>query len=176
MYVKPIKYGHTPANTHGQAVGGVAIEILPQGELTQQVQLTIEEAHDMGKWPEPMVRISINNQKEVLLSLVTLLSHSGLLDTPDQSNIAIGQNMTEPEDIFIEPENMVKDEWYIGNSNSDRTWLAKFDRFDYNKYWLSKSILLEKGTPNSIGFLLNFFDIRKATREEVLKYFPEEQL
>jgi len=97
MYIKPIKYGQPPETVRGQTVGAVIVEILPQGDLQQHISLTIEEAHDLGKWPEPMLRISTDNQKPVLLALSTVLRATGLIDNPQPTITTIGSNITEPD-------------------------------------------------------------------------------
>lgn len=93
MYAKTVNYGNTIENTHGKAVGAIKVEILPQGTFLNHVQITIEEAHPMGKHPEPMLRVSVNNQKDVVITLQTALKALGFFDGPNLGNIAIGQNL-----------------------------------------------------------------------------------
>lgn len=93
MYAKTVNYGNTIENTHGKAVGAIKVEILPQGTFLNHVQITIEEAHPMGKHPEPMLRVSVNNQKDVVIPLQTALKALGFFDGPNLGNIAIGQNL-----------------------------------------------------------------------------------
>lgn len=93
MYAKTINYGNTIENTHGKSVGAVTVEMLPQGTLLNHVTLTLEEAHPMGKHPEPMLKVSIDNKKTVTITLKTALKALGFLDGPNLGNITIGQNI-----------------------------------------------------------------------------------
>lgn len=94
MYVKPIRYGQKPESVTGQAVGSVVIEILPQGELKHHLSIAIEEAHDMGKYPEPMLRVSVDSKKDVLLPLGVVLESAGYFDAPKAQSV--GNSIIEP--------------------------------------------------------------------------------
>jgi len=95
MYVKTGKYGQIAQDQQGAIVGSVNIELLPQGELKEHVELTIEESKVMGKWPEPMLRVSVNNQAPRLYGIHTILK---ALDIFDQNQSIDAISLHEPQE------------------------------------------------------------------------------
>jgi hypothetical protein len=87
----------------------------------------------------------------------------------------IGDLITEPESI--KPEDMVNGEWYHYNSGND--WFFRFSGIDYKNdicsdlsHSLCSGITYRSQSPQvSIS---DNYTFRKATREEVIKYFPNE--
>ena len=103
MLIKPIKYGQQLEHAKAQVVGSVAIEILPQGGLKHHLQIEIEEANNLGKWPEPMLRVSCDHQKPVFLPLHTVLVAAGMIAPPDIKQSILGANIIEPEQVTVTP-------------------------------------------------------------------------
>lgn len=103
MLVKPIKHGQTAQNSQFYVVGGVNVEILPNGGLKDHILIEIEEANNLGQWPEPMMRVSVNHQKPVFLPLQVVLLAAGIMAPPDAKQSLMGFNITEPEQVKVTP-------------------------------------------------------------------------
>lgn len=73
MYVKIARYGQKAQEQIGNVAGAICVEVLPQGELSHHIELEIIESHDLGKYPEPMVRISVDHNKASMFPLSVLL-------------------------------------------------------------------------------------------------------
>lgn len=99
----------------------------------------------------------------------------------------IGEHLTEPESI--KPEDMVKGEWYVLDSvlydgKWMNTFLFRLELLENSSIFTKKSFaiddqLLEKQdfSSDELSELITIQEIaslRKATREEVTKYFPNE--
>jgi hypothetical protein len=104
-------------------------------------------------------------------SIGTAFGHGG----NDQVN-TIGQHITEPE--FIQPNDMVKGNWYVGTIALDSNWIFKFTEIAENRVFTSLSVSLDNLTYyNHVGALClleQMYQLRPATIEEVTKYFPNE--
>ena len=87
----------------------------------------------------------------------------------------MGEHITEPE--FIEPSQMVEGQWYHYNSGGD--WVFRFSGIDYKNDICSD---FSHSTDSGITYrtegpqvsISDNYKYRKATREEVIKYFPNE--
>ncbi len=83
----------------------------------------------------------------------------------------IGEAIVEPESLEINPQDMVSGEWY-----KSKDCIFKFAELIGEKVFSKETCFFnQQAYVNCIGFLcFNFelYDLRKATREEVLKYFP----
>lgn len=85
--------------------------------------------------------------------------------------------ITEPESI--KPEDMVKGEWYwwtCTDYEEKAEWVCRFDKIGVlEQCWFNKIANIRNGILDGgyLQFALND-TIRKATREEVTKYFPNE--
>ena len=92
----------------------------------------------------------------------------------------IGTSITEPE--IINPEDMVKGEWYvndcIGGVFKGHSYLFKFDYMSGGHAGYDLMICISEQSEihdnDSLYVDSNDDTIRKATREEVTKYFPTE--
>jgi hypothetical protein len=86
----------------------------------------------------------------------------------------IGDWITEPESL--KPEDLINGEWYVF-TDENKDWVMKFTELKNKgeKIWGSKSANNHYKDSYS-GFLYSksIKAIRKATKEEVLKYFPDE--
>lgn len=89
----------------------------------------------------------------------------------------IGDMIHEPENI--KPEDMVKGEWYSVKYDLF-DWLVKFDCIKLDSLNVIKAYSYRSDSISDYVGPLTFLQqninlsIRKATREEVLKYFPNE--
>ena len=97
----------------------------------------------------------------------------------------LGQYVTEPESVEltnIKPEDMVSGEWYVVEVIGVNGWLIKIRTIENEKIYTSYSVNLSSNNSysgnawNHYPFtgIRNIKSIRKATREEILKYFPHE--
>jgi len=81
----------------------------------------------------------------------------------------------QPENI--KPEDMVSGEWYwLKYSDEDIYWIFKYEHHDDNNFWTIYTVTSVGRFIGDLGYLPigNIETIRKATREEVTKYFPNE--
>ena len=78
--------------------GSVHIEVLPQGDVKYFTEIRIEESHGLGRWENPQLFVSVNNQAEVQVNLSQVLRSLGVL-TPHTEVQVIGEHITEPEEI-----------------------------------------------------------------------------
>lgn len=93
MYAKIAKYGQQAQEQQGQICGQISIEVLPQGNLAHHINLEVQEVGKFAKHPEPMVVLSINNNKHVSCSLNDLVKMVELTCVKPE---IIGQYLTEP--------------------------------------------------------------------------------
>lgn len=98
----------------------------------------------------------------------------------------IGEHLTEPESI--KPEDMVKGEWYVLDSvlydgKWVNTFLFRLELLENSSIFTKKSFAIDKQareedfSSDELSELITIQEIaslRKATREEVTKYFPNE--
>jgi len=101
------------------------------------------------------------------------------MDSLNNSKEIIGHHITEPEDVKPDFKVMVKGEWYhLLEFENQSEWIFMFDelRLGFLKTIRSYSIKTNIYYENtrSWGKIEKADTIRKATREEVLKYFPNE--
>lgn len=78
----------------------------------------------------------------------------------------------------IEKEDLVKGEWYKLNCYSNQNYLFKFDYLIGDKIYVIISMNIDWNTISSTAYLHevgNTTHIIKATKKEVLKYFPDEK-
>jgi len=75
----------------------------------------------------------------------------------------------------IKIEDLVKGEWYLIKTYQE--WLVKFDKFERNRFCVLKACTPEDGYihKNGYGEYGKPNSITKATKEKVLKYFPDEK-
>lgn len=95
----------------------------------------------------------------------------------------LGEFITEPEQVepeTIKPEDMKAGEWYVNFSKYNPTFLFKFKALEFDDEDIKINYFLMANENGSL-FSNNWMDllcdidyIRKATQEEVLKYFPNE--
>jgi hypothetical protein len=77
----------------------------------------------------------------------------------------------------IKIEDLIKGQWYIIESNSSFTYLIKFDKIDNNSIYVLNGYNYKYNdkTRDCLCQLSRVYNITKATKEEVLKYFPDEK-
>lgn len=76
----------------------------------------------------------------------------------------------------INPKKLVKNNWYIITSFDNIEWLVKFDYLNRTKIFCSLMYAISENYNVGRDWFPYGIDdtIRKATREEVVKYFPQE--
>lgn len=91
----------------------------------------------------------------------------------------LGEFITEPEKVepkSIKPEDMVSGEWYV--TEGAWNWLFNFNKISVNFIYYYACVDLMSGEIDyDVNLSLNmdaFHTYRKATQEEILKYFPNE--
>jgi hypothetical protein len=96
------------------------------------------------------------------------------MDSLNNSKEIIGHHITEPEDV-MSPSEMVKGEWYVISAIWD--YVVKFSYescyslFAHDAWCLTVNSQCDN---KNICDVRNIKSLRPATREEVLKYFPNE--
>jgi len=97
---------------------------------------------------------------------------------PNKPVEAIGQHITEPESIFIQPNEMVKGKWYVALSiGHNWKWLFKYDCVEKGDIVCQHLIDIESNSKYMNARFARFpqiKDLRPATIEEVTKFFPNE--
>lgn len=131
--------------------------------------------------PEENLRASLGTLVTLAKGEQRLEENRVYMDSLNNSKEIIGHFLTEPEDVkpdFIQPIDMVKGEWYVikpFKSENTSTYLTKhnytndvLDMFSFEYYNYEGDYVKGDYVPYYNG------TIRPATREEVLKYFPNE--
>ena len=84
---------------------------------------------------------------------------------------------------YIKPEDMVKGEWYIGETIEKNDWLFKFAEILNANVYYYKCADLDFSSGVNVGIIHHkaglckikqIKNLRPATQDEILKYFPEE--
>jgi hypothetical protein len=89
----------------------------------------------------------------------------------------LGAGIVEPaEPENIKPEDMVSGDWYL-IVDGDYKWVVKYNHFSHTNIYCDSIYAITEGYNHGKDYIaLGITDtIRKATKEEVLKYFPDEQ-
>lgn len=95
----------------------------------------------------------------------------------------LGEFITEPESLepeTIKPEDMKAGEWYVNFSKYNPTFLFKFKALEFSEddiiihYFLMANENGSLFSNNWMDLLCDIDYIRKATQQEILKYFPNE--
>ena len=90
----------------------------------------------------------------------------------------LGAGIVEPTEPEIKPEDMVSGEWYVIESSRRNLYILKFRSFKNETYYYSSMYYITFKRISETNFM--GYDekdtIRKATKEEVSKYFPNEFL
>jgi len=69
---------------------------------------------------------------------------------------------------------MIKGEWYYVHATEK--WLIKFNYIENNKIWHTRAIIPNDGYRHDTGgHLRSCKDIKKADKEIVLKFYPNER-
>jgi hypothetical protein len=99
-------------------------------------------------------------------------------DTPNNVDKSLFAHLGQPTEPEIKPEDMVSGEWYVVKYlDEDIYWIFKYEYHQDNEFWTILTATSTGNCINSLGVLPidGIKSIRKATKEEVLKYFPDEK-
>ena len=111
-----------------------------------------------------------------------LLNSFNFLDHDNEKWMMIFQSICKKETTYLEPETLTPEQmesgkWYYLKTNNDYKFVVKYkalsiDSIDYYKAWnVTKNVISQS---IYICPILDTQSIRHATKDEVLKYFPDE--
>ena len=173
MYAKIAKYGQQAQDQQGQICGQISIEVLPQGNLAHHINLEIQEIGKLAKHPEPMVVLSINNQRNISCSLSELVK---IIELSCVKPEVIGQDITEPS---INPKEMEKGIYYVGENSRNEDFIVFIcgevsrDLIYTICSYDSNPEEGEKQFEEGIIFNVECYErYRLATAEDIAKYLP----